>query len=210
MSVVGDIGHAGDTGDTGHAGAGDLASTRELVERARSDPDALGELYRRYVGRVYGFAFRRCGSAEVAEEITSATFECVVRGLAAFRWRGGGFEAWLFRIAATQTSAWFRRARRDDGARSQVAMRELALCGTVAGPDATLAGGGRWATGDVMAALARLRPRYQEALSLRYLSGLSLEDAAAALGCSKPVFSVTLHRAATALRRELGRAEVSP
>lgn len=180
-----------------------VESTRDLVELARTEPEALAELYRRYVSRVYGFAFRRCGSVEVAEEITSATFERVVRGLESFRWRGGGFEAWLFRIAATETSAWFRKARRADGQRGQTAMRELALTGCVPGPEPASGENGRWGTGDVMAALSRIRPRYQEALSLRYLAGLSVEEAAGALGCSKTVFSVTLHRATKALRREL-------
>lgn len=177
--------------------------TRSLVERARSDPEAVAQIYRRYARRVYGFAFRRSGSAEVAEEITSATFERVVGGLGSFRWRGGGFEPWLFRIAATETAAWYRRARRADGARGQAAMRDLALPGWAPGADG---GGDRgWGRGDLMAALSRLRPRYQEAISLRYLADLTAEEAAGAMGCTRPVFAVTLHRALAALRRELTR-----
>ena len=53
----------------------------------------------------------------------------------------------------------------------------------------------------MMAALDTLRPRYQEALTLRYLAGLSADDAAEAMGCTKPVLAVTLHRALGALRR---------
>src|SRR5262245_46224802 len=47
----------------------------ELVERARTDPDAFAELYRRYVHAVHAFAYRRSRSMEVADEITSSTFE---------------------------------------------------------------------------------------------------------------------------------------
>jgi RNA polymerase sigma factor (sigma-70 family) len=61
----------------------------------------------------------------------------------------------------------------------------------------------------MLAALATLRPRYQEALSLRYLMGLSADDAAEAMGCSKPVLAVTLHRALGALRRAVERAEAA-
>ena len=59
----------------------------------------------------------------------------------------------------------------------------------------------------MLAALDLLRPRYQQALTLRYLSGLSADDAAEAMGCSKPVLAVTLHRALHALRREVERQE---
>lgn len=34
-------------------------SEEELVERARLDPDAFGVLYRRYVGTIHAFAWRR-------------------------------------------------------------------------------------------------------------------------------------------------------
>ena len=57
----------------------------------------------------------------------------------------------------------------------------------------------------VRAALDRLHPRYQEVIALRYLSEFSTEEAAAALGVSKPVLAVTLHRALKALEKEVGR-----
>ena len=58
-------------------------------------------------------------------------------------------------------------------------------------------------------AMSTLRPRYQEALSLRYLAELDADDAAKAMGCTKPVLAVTLHRALGALRRAYDRDEVS-
>ena len=54
-------------------------------------------------------------------------------------------------------------------------------------------------------AMSTLRPRYQEALSLRYLSELGADDAADVMGCSKPVLAVTLHRALGALRKAYDR-----
>ncbi len=44
-------------------------------------------------------------------------------------------------------------------------------------------------------------------MALRYLSDLPAADAAAAMGCSRAVLAVTLHRALLALRRELAPAE---
>ena len=59
------------------------------------------------------------------------------------------------------------------------------------------------------ASLGRLNERYETALTLRYLSGLTHEQAAAAMGQSKGTFAVTLHRATAALRRILESQEAS-
>ena len=179
--------------------------TQALVERARWDPEAFAQLYRLYAHRIHAFAYRRSRSLEVAEEITSATFERALAGLPGFRWRGGGFEPWLYRIAATETAAFYRRTRRSEGRRAQLALRDLAP--TTTGPAHDGDADDQLRVDRVMAAMSRLRPRYQEAISLRYLLGLSHEEAASASGSTKPVFAVTLHRALAALRRELGRAK---
>ena len=51
----------------------------------------------------------------------------------------------------------------------------------------------------------RLSPRYQQALSLRYLAGLTPDEAAAALGTSKATMAVVVHRATRALRKPWAR-----
>jgi RNA polymerase sigma-70 factor (ECF subfamily) len=53
----------------------------------------------------------------------------------------------------------------------------------------------------VLEALGQLNERYQRAITLRYLSGLSPEDAAHAMELSKATFAVVLHRAMGALRK---------
>ena len=58
----------------------------------------------------------------------------------------------------------------------------------------------------VLAALSRIPPRYQRAISLRYLADLDNESAAEAMGISRSTMAVVLHRALRALRRELESA----
>ena len=67
----------------------DPIDERLLVDRARSDPDAFAQLYRSHAGRVHAMAWRRLGSREAAEDVTSATFERA--------WRAMGREsrAWI-------------------------------------------------------------------------------------------------------------------
>jgi RNA polymerase sigma factor (sigma-70 family) len=61
----------------------------------------------------------------------------------------------------------------------------------------------------LLMAMDRLSPRYQRALELRYLAGLTPEEAAAALGTSKATMAVVVHRATRALRRALAEEDGS-
>ncbi len=170
----------------------------ELVLRARRDPGAFGALYRRYSDRIYAFAHRRTWTREAAEDVTAATFERAYRHLDRFDESGAGFGPWLFRIAANELVDHYRREGRVRTGRGQRAMRVLTDDNTVDDVD-------RIDRADdverMLTAMSTLRPRYQEALSLRYLAELDAEEAAQAMGCSKPVLAVTLHRALGALRR---------
>ena len=173
-----------------------------LVERARSDPDAFAELYRRHVTRVHAFVYRRTRSRELADEITSATFERALRGLPTFRWREGGFQAWLYRIAANELVSHYRRAQRIHSERGQRAARHLHDTGEAGDhpledEDSEL----------VLQALGGLNERYQRAITLRYLAGMSADEAAQAMGLNKTTLAVVLHRALGALRTSMHRLE---
>jgi RNA polymerase sigma-70 factor, ECF subfamily len=173
---------------------------RELVERARSDADAFAELYRMHAPRVHALAWRRLGSREAAEDVTSATFERAWRAMPKFRWRDAGFPAWVLRIAANEVTDHLRREGRASSKRGQRALATLAPL-PAGGADDDL-------TDDdpaLRAALARVKPRYAEALTLLYFAGLDANEAAAVLGCSPRTFAVVLHRAHDALRREVQR-----
>lgn len=177
---------------------------QSLVERARTDRDAFAELYRHYLPRIYAFAYRRCGFRALAEDVTAATFEEALRSLPSFVWKGGGFGPWLFRVAANEI---VDHHRADERARGRKGHRALTLLATPAGTgEVDLPGGGE-DHGRLLAALATLNPRYQRAVSLRYLAGLSHAEAAEAMGTTKPVMAVTLHRALRSLRRALDLPE---
>lgn len=178
------------------------ADERELVERARTDPAAFAQLYRCYLPRVHAYAWRRTGSQETAEDITSQVFEAALRGLPRFRWRPGGFGPWLFRIASNQVIAHYRREGRAGSERGQYAMATMTQLAT--DDDFTDLVGGE-DTAIVRRALADLTPRYQRAIDLRYLAGLDHDEAARAMGLAKPAFAVVLSRALRALRRVIDR-----
>jgi RNA polymerase sigma-70 factor (ECF subfamily) len=84
-----------------------------MVRDARAgDTHALGQLYDTYRDRVARFATGRLGDAEKAEDVTSETFEAVLRNLGSYR-AGTDFEAWLFTIAHRRVAGAFRSLRAD-------------------------------------------------------------------------------------------------
>lgn len=81
---------------------------------ARGDEDAAGAVFDHYYPRVFRYAIGKVGNERDAEDIASETFARVLRNLDRFRWRGGGFEAWLFRIAANLITDHHRVRNRED------------------------------------------------------------------------------------------------
>ncbi len=184
----------------GRPTAPDPAAERQLAKEARHDPDAFADLYRLYVDRVYTYIHRRCGSRELAEDLTAVTFEKALAGIDRFTWRRGGVAPWLYRIASNQLADHYRRAARRRGDRTQRAvdrMHDRVLVDDVDHVDDD------YRTQRLRAALDQINPRYQRALALRHLADLDQAAAAAAMGLAKPAFAVLLHRATAALQREL-------
>ncbi|MCX6031322.1 MAG: sigma-70 family RNA polymerase sigma factor [Chloroflexi bacterium] len=79
----------------GHA---DLSET-ELVELAKTDPEAFGELYERNVERIYNYIYYRVGNVTDAEDLTARTFHQALGNLRRYVDQGVPFVAWLYRIA---------------------------------------------------------------------------------------------------------------
>lgn len=70
-----------------------------LVERAKDSPDAFGELYERYVDRIYHYIYYRVGNTNEAEDLTARVFLRVLKALPRYVDRGAPFASWLYKIA---------------------------------------------------------------------------------------------------------------
>ncbi len=71
----------------------------ELVEAARQNPELFGELYRRYLPRIYRYLRVRTDNEEDAADLTQQVFVQALNALSTYQERGVPFAAWLFRIA---------------------------------------------------------------------------------------------------------------
>lgn len=86
---------------------------REVKSAARGDREAAAFLFDVYHPRLYRYALARLGSTTDAEDIASETFARVLGKLDSFRWKAGGFEAWLFKIASNLITDKHRKSIRE-------------------------------------------------------------------------------------------------
>ncbi|MEX0937795.1 MAG: RNA polymerase sigma factor [Pirellulales bacterium] len=151
-----------------------------LVERAKTEPAAMAELYRQHYAAIAGYVRRRIRDPHHSEDVIAEVFLAMVRYLPAYRNRGVPFRSWLYRLATTQISRWARRRRR-------WAKRQLDEIGEPA-DSATLENRPRLDSELVSLVLLSLPSRFQEVLHLYYVEDLSLAEIAQVL--SKPMGTV--------------------
>ena len=187
-----------------HGGMAELTQVdvEAMVRDARAgDAHALGRLYDTYRDRVVRFATGRLGDAEKAEDVTSETFESVLRNLGSYR-AGTDFEAWLFTIARRRVADHFRRRSRRREVELDETVHPDRHLPAVAGPEEAVLAAERRA--EVAGAFRRLRADQQEVLALRVLGGLSAVQVAEVLGKSEGAVRVAQHRALRSLRELMG------
>src|SRR5258708_33805174 len=85
----------------------------DLVAMAREDQAAFGELYQRYVKKIYAYIYFRTGNHHDAEDLTARVFHRALGHIETYVERGVPFQAWLYRIAHNLVANWHRdRTRR--------------------------------------------------------------------------------------------------
>ena len=94
--------------------AGALTTPETLWSRVSAgDADAFAELFRAFADRVHGFCYRRSGSPEVAEDVTSAVFlEAWRRRTEVTMASDDAVLPWLFGVAANLLRNAGRKQRR--------------------------------------------------------------------------------------------------
>ena len=79
-----------------------------LIVRARDDAQAFGEIYDKYVAKIYNYVRYRVDSNMVADDLTAKTFQQALFNLDNYDVDKGPFKAWLFGIAHNIVSHYFR------------------------------------------------------------------------------------------------------
>ena len=184
-------------------GPGDLMTNedeRDLVARAKADPEAFGALYERYVERIYSYHVRHTSDHVEAEDLTSRTFYRALRSLHRYRDTGAPFQAWLYRIAHNLLVNWYR----DRGNRPTVSLDvedPIPLESTGMGPEAWLA------TAERREALRRVIDALPEdrktLIILKFFEHMTNAEIGEILGKTEGAIKALYHRTLISLRHAM-------
>lgn len=160
------------------------------VLAAQRDRAAFDVLYRRYLDRVYGYAFYQLRDHHDAEDATERTFLAALKALPEFRDEGATFRAWLFRIAHnTIINAWRSRFRR----RTEPLPDGLERIAPNADPAGLVVEADE--ARRVLRAVAELPDDRRQVVLLRFVDGLSSREIGQVMDRSEGAARVLLHRA---------------
>ena len=169
-----------------------------LVELAKTDEEAFGQLYERYVDKIYNYIYYRTSNEADAEDLTARVFYRALQHIEGYEDRGYPFSAWLYRIAHNLVANWHR-----DRSRHQViALEDLSYWKTHRdGPEAMAEMMDDKET--LLDAIRRLPADRQELLILKFVEKLTNAEIGAVMGRSEGAIKSLYYRTLVALRKDL-------
>jgi RNA polymerase sigma-70 factor (ECF subfamily) len=169
-----------------------------LVELAKQDADAFGELYRRHVDRIYTYIYYRTGNAADAEDLTARTFHQALTHLPKYTDQGVPFVAWLYRIAHNLVANHHRSHSRW----KLTSLEDMELTGKPAdGPERVAETNERKRA--LWSAIRRQPEERQRLLLLKYADRLSNEEIGEVMGRTESAIKSLYFRTLKALKADL-------
>jgi RNA polymerase sigma-70 factor, ECF subfamily len=173
----------------------------DLIDRARHDRAAFGELYDLYLNRVFAFCMAQARDHEEAEDLTAHTFEQALKNISRYESHGVPMSSWLFRIAANLAIDRARRKGRTTNVGDEP-MPEVSR-GMPEGltPEQQVL---QWERAKYVRGLLTALPSDQQrAIRLRYLEGKNIAEVSTVLGRNENATKQLLHRAMENLRKRM-------
>lgn len=185
---------------------------RTLVERSqRGDRDAFRQLYSRYHRRAYALAFGVVHDQDDALDVVQEAFLKAHRSLGGFE-GNASFYTWLYRIVMNVAIDHIRKEGRAQKVEFDDAIGHSdedappgteSLAPTLLGFDPATELQRKDVRDKIDQALARLSPNHRAVLIMREVDGLSYEEMAKAMKCSKGTIMSRLFHARRNMQKHL-------
>jgi RNA polymerase sigma-70 factor (ECF subfamily) len=181
----------------------DDADVIALVDRVVSSRDAaaFGELYDRFLTRIYRYVYYRTGNQADAEDLSEQVFLQAWAAIDRFRWRGKPFQAWLYSLAHNVLVDHCRRARLTESFEDKLETAQLASEPAKRELE-------QWMNADMLAgAIGQLPREQQHVIAMRFLEGRDTAEVARLMEKQESTIRQLQYRALQNLRRDLERHE---
>ena len=176
----------------------------ELIKRAAGGDDtAFEQLVNQYQKAVYNLAYRMCGNADDAFDLSQEAFLNAWKGLKGFQFQSS-FSTWLYRLTSNVCLSYLRSKKRksavslvflDDEEEEQ----EWEIADSAPLPEEQTIS--KEERRQVESALNSLEVEYREALTLSVYSGLSYQQIAEIQGVQEGTVKSRIFRAREKIRR---------
>ncbi len=172
-------------------------SETSLIAGAKENSEAFGQLYERYVNRVYNYIYYRTGNHQDAEDLTARTFFRALKHIGRYKDRGAPFSAYLYRIAHNLVANWHR-----DTKRRQILPFDELITADVRRDEPPAVAEDREVQDSLLAAVRCLPPDRQQLLILKFVEQMSNAEIAAVIGRTEGAVKSLYHRTLISLREE--------
>ncbi len=179
-----------------------LVDENELVEQAKTDPEAFGKLYELYVEKIYNYIYYRIGNHHEAEDLTAKVFHRALNHIPTYKNKGAPFAAWLYRIAHNLVANWHRDTKR----RPVIALEQITLSDRKQGNPHHAAERNNERE-LLLAAIQELPPTRQELLTLKFVERMSNAEIGDVLERSEGAVKSLYHRTLVSLKELLAEHE---
>ena len=174
----------------------------ELVKLSKEDKGAFGELYERYMPKMYSYIFYRTSNQHDAEDLTARVFFRAMSHIGNYVDKGLPFQAWLYRIAHNLVANWHR----DQGRRKIIALDDYVSHSLKSESPDRLAEELEERE-QLMEAIQRLPEDRQQLLLLKFIDQLSNAEIGQIMSRTEGAIKSLYHRTLLSLRDELQRQE---
>ena len=163
----------------------------------RGDREAFHTLFEAYKDRVFSIAVYSIGDRTIADDVTQQIFLKLFTTISQFRGESE-FTTWLYRLVVNACLDERRRRKRFVAWGETVAMRN---------PSEKKPQERQYARQEiaeaVRLAIGQLKPRFRLPILLKYIEGLSYDEIATVMGCSKGTVASRLNRGHGELAKRL-------
>ena len=174
----------------------------DIVRRAQAgDQSAFAELYERHYDQIFRYISFKCGNRLEAEDLTGEVFLKMLESIHKFKFQGFPFTSWLYRIAHNLVVDNFRRK----GRKPTVPLDKVLNFSGGADSDMENQVQLSWSMHEVVEAMDNLTDLQREAITLRFVAGLSIAETANAVGRKENAVKALQHAGIRKLRNVLAQ-----
>jgi len=176
----------------------DMLDEDQLIEQAKTDPEAFGKLYELYVEKIYNYVYYRIGNQQEAEDLTAKVFHRALNHIPNYNNKGIPFAAWLYRIAHNLVANWHRDHKR----RQVVALDQVTLSSKKEeNPHQAAERSNEREL--LLAAIQKLPPERQQLLTLKFIERMPNAEIGRVMGRSEGAIKSLYHRTLVSLKELL-------